>query len=69
MPRFNADGAYYGASPFEPDLARLHALDSSLDDGYEAMAADVERESEALEWCNSLAVDMAHEAPCTSRIS
>ncbi|MDR3568834.1 MAG: hypothetical protein P4L43_12470 [Syntrophobacteraceae bacterium] len=33
----------------------------TLDDGYRAMAADGERESEALEWCDALAKDMADE--------
>ena len=31
-------------------------------DGYRAMAADKEREAEALEWCNVLAKDLADEA-------
>jgi hypothetical protein len=36
-------------------------LDTTLDDGYRAMAADQEREAEALEWCNTLIEDMADE--------
>lgn len=49
-------------SQFIEDLLRPHVLDSSLDEGYQAMAADQERETEAAEWCNSLANDMANEA-------
>jgi hypothetical protein len=49
-------------SQFIEDLVRPHVLDASLDDGYRAMAADQEREAEALEWCNALAPDMADEA-------
>jgi hypothetical protein len=36
-------------------LAKPYARDSSLDDGYRAMATDQTREAEALEWCNALA--------------
>ncbi|WP_436395505.1 hypothetical protein ACSDBR_15560 [Acidithiobacillus ferriphilus] len=36
---------------------RLHVLDTALDEGYKAMAADQEREADALVWCNALAVD------------
>lgn len=46
-------------SQFIEDLLRPHVLDDSLDEGYRAMAADREREAEALEWCNALAGDMA----------
>jgi predicted CopG family antitoxin len=49
-------------SQFIEDLVRPHVLDTSLDDGYRAMAADQVREAEALEWCNALAGDMADEA-------
>lgn len=31
----------------------------ALDQGYQAMAADLEREAEAVEWCNAVAGDMA----------
>jgi len=48
-------------SQFIEDLVRPHVLDTSLDDGYRAMAADNEREAEALEWCNALAGDLADE--------
>lgn len=46
-------------SQFIEDLLRPHVLDTSLDDGYRAMAADKAREAEAMEWCNALARDMA----------
>jgi len=45
-------------SQFIEDLLRPHVV-GSLDNGYQAMAADKKREAEALEWCNSLAGDMA----------
>jgi predicted CopG family antitoxin len=48
-------------SQFIEDLVRPHVLDSSLDEGYQAMAADAEREAEAVEWCNALAKDVADE--------
>lgn len=49
-------------SQFIEDLVRPHVLGSALDEGYRAMAADTARESEAHEWCNALAGDMADEA-------
>lgn len=49
-------------SQFIEDLLRPHVLDTSLDDGYKAMAADTVREAEAQDWCNALAKDMADEA-------
>ena len=49
-------------SQFIEDLLRPHVLDSALDEGYQAMAADQAREAEALEWCNALAGDMADAA-------
>ena len=49
-------------SQFIEDLLRHHVMDTSLDDGYRAMAADEARETEARDWCNSLAKDMANEA-------
>ncbi|MBK1618413.1 addiction module antitoxin [Lamprobacter modestohalophilus] len=48
-------------SQFIEDLVRPHVLDSSLDEGYQAMAADAEREAEAVQWCNALAKDVAAE--------
>lgn len=32
-----------------------------FEDGYRTMAADNEREAEAMEWCNAIASDMADE--------
>ena len=49
-------------SQFIEDLVRPHVLDTTLDEGYQAMAADQVREAEAKEWCNSLIGDMADEA-------
>ena len=49
-------------SQFIEDLLHPHVVDTSLDDGYRAMAADTARESAALEWCNALAGDMADAA-------
>ncbi len=49
-------------SQFIEDLVRPHVLNTSLDEGYKAMAADKAREAEAQEWCNGLAGDMAREA-------
>lgn len=48
-------------SQFIENLVRPHVVDTSLDDGYRAMAADQSRESEAAAWCNALAKDMADE--------
>lgn len=44
-------------SQFIEDLVKPHVLDTALDAGYRAMAADAEREVEALQWCNALAQD------------
>ena len=49
-------------SQFIEDLVRPHVLDTSLDDGYQAMAADAVREAEAQEWCDALARDVADDA-------
>lgn len=49
-------------SQFIEDLVRPYVLDTTLDEGYRAMAADVEREAEAIAWCNGLAGDMDNEA-------
>lgn len=48
-------------SQFIEGLVRPHVLDTVLDDGYKAMAADKGREAEAQEWCNALAKDMVDE--------
>lgn len=47
---------------FIEDLLRSHVMNSALDEGYRAMAADKEREAAALEWCDALAKDMGNEA-------
>jgi predicted CopG family antitoxin len=49
-------------SQFIEDLLRPHVLDTSLDAGYRAMAADKAREAEALEWSNAIIGDMADAA-------
>ena len=49
-------------SRFIEDLPRSHVVDTSLDDGYRAMAADETREAEAMEWCNALAGDVVNAA-------
>ncbi|MBU2828126.1 addiction module antitoxin [Acidithiobacillus ferriphilus] len=49
-------------SQFIEDLLRPHVLDAALDEGYKAMAADQEREADALVWCNALVADMVDEA-------
>jgi hypothetical protein len=49
-------------SQFIEDLVRPHVVDTALDDGYRAMAADLARESDAQEWCNALAGDIADAA-------
>jgi predicted CopG family antitoxin len=41
-------------SQFLENLARPHVLKEDLTSAYQAMAADHERESEALEWSNGL---------------
>ena len=48
-------------SQFIEDLLRPHVLDTSLDAGYKAMAADKAREAQAQDWSNALAKDMADE--------
>lgn len=48
-------------SQFIEDLLRPHVLDTSLDNGYKAMAADEVRETEAQDWCNALTKDMSDE--------
>lgn len=46
-------------SQFIEDLVRPHVMDTSLDEGYRAMATDKSREKEAMEWCNALIGDVA----------
>ena len=47
---------------FIEDLVRPHVMGKELDEGYLAMAADKQREADALEWASSLARDMSDEA-------
>lgn len=49
-------------SQFIEDLLRPLVLDTSLDSGYRAMAADTEREKLASEWANALGAELADEA-------
>ena len=49
-------------SQFIEDVLRPHVSNSALDDGYRAMAADVEREAEANEWIEGLVGDGLNEA-------
>lgn len=49
-------------SQFIEDLLRPHVLDTALDKGYQAMAADKSRETEAAEWIEGLGKDLADEA-------
>ena len=50
-------------SHFLEGLARPYVLkEGSLDAGYQAMAANTARESEASEWCDALIPDVANEA-------
>lgn len=49
-------------SRFIDRLARPHVVENELDAAYEAMAADSEREADALEWAESLIGDLADEA-------
>jgi hypothetical protein len=46
-------------SKFLQDLARPHVMKEDLSTAYQAMAADIHREREALEWSNGLIGDVA----------
>ena len=48
-------------SRFLTELARPHVVQDSLEEGYRAMAADEEREREAMEWAENLVSDVADE--------
>ncbi len=48
-------------SQFIEDLPRPHVVDSTMDEGYKAMASDGEREAEAMEWARALAQDLSCE--------
>ena len=49
-------------SQFIEDLHLPQVVDKSLDAGYQEMAADQDRETEAQEWCNALSQDVANAA-------
>jgi hypothetical protein len=44
-------------SKFIEDLVRPYVMDTSLDEGYLAMASDQEREAKASAWCEALIGD------------
>jgi predicted CopG family antitoxin len=48
-------------SQFIEDLLRPHVLDTAMDAGYQAMAADNKREAEATEWLEALSKDVVDE--------
>lgn len=48
-------------SRFLNDLARPHVVEDDLDAAYREMAADEEREREALEWAEATIADVADE--------
>jgi predicted CopG family antitoxin len=48
-------------SRFLSDLARPHVIKHDLDEAYREMAADEEREREAMEWAEGLIADVADE--------
>jgi len=48
-------------SRFLNDLARPHVISRAIIEGYQAMAADEQHESEALEWVENLTGDIADE--------
>lgn len=48
-------------SRFLNDLARPHVVRERLDEGYRAMAADEEREREAIAWSEGLLGDVADD--------
>lgn len=49
-------------SQFLETLARPYVAKDNLTQAYREMAADTQREQEALEWCNGLIGDVASEA-------
>ena len=49
-------------SQFIEDLVRPHVIDADLEAGYQAMAADEARETEALEWSEATIGDVADAA-------
>ena len=50
-----------GISKFLEKLIRPHVVDTALEDAYREMAADEDRESEAMEWTENLVGDLVDE--------
>ena len=50
-------------SRYIEDLLKPHVLEADLYEGYRQMAADTEREAEAMEWVNSYVGEVTDEAP------
>ncbi len=48
-------------SKFLNDLAKPHVVEDELEAAYREMAADEERETEAMEWSENLLSDQYHE--------
>jgi predicted CopG family antitoxin len=48
-------------SRFLNELAKPHVVDEALEEGYRAMAADEERERDAIEWSETLISDVADD--------
>ena len=48
-------------SRFLNELAKPHVVEDALEEGYRAMAADEEREREAVEWSEGLIGDVADD--------
>jgi len=48
-------------SKFVESLVRPHVIEEDLEEGYRRMAADEARETEALEWSESMMGDLRHE--------
>ncbi len=54
-------------SKFLENLARPHVMQEDLISAYQAMAADTEREREALEWSNGLMLGETHAEETSAR--
>ncbi len=48
-------------SKFIEDLVRPHVLDKNLEDAYQQMAQDEQREAEALEWIDNTFENFSNE--------
>lgn len=48
-------------SSFLNNVARAHVIEDEIQSGYEAMAADEERENDALIWAENSVWDQNHE--------